>query len=290
VSFNKSLIEFSFRMQYQTQRLIQRWRFRNLPTPAGGWPVLMGISFPKSGTNLIRQVLAGFTQVAPFADRSFDVFSPHDYETGQARTAGDALTFLARLKPGDIAQVHFYSWPEVIEVVCTPHYIPFFIYRDPRDVVVSHMFYVTRMAPEHSHHQFYAGVLKTDDERLSVSITGRPEVDLDFPHINKRFEPYLGWLDHSEVLSLRFEDFIMDRNPTLNRVLDHYIKHLDLKMPREKMLDILVRSINPSKSPTFRGGRVGDWRKHFKDEHKALFKNVAGDLLIRLGYEKGYDW
>jgi len=56
------------------------------------------------------------------------------------------------------------------------------------------------------------------------------------------------------------------------------------------MLDILERSIDPKRSPTFRGGRVGDWRNHFTDEHKTLFKSLAGDTLIRLGYETSHNW
>ena len=38
--------------------------------------------------------------------------------------------------------------------------------------------------------------------------------------------------------------------------------------------------------------RVQDvgWREFFTDEHKKLFKDVAGDLVVRLGYEKTNDW
>jgi phosphoglycolate phosphatase-like HAD superfamily hydrolase len=32
------------------------------------------------------------------------------------------------------------------------------------------------------------------------------------------------------------------------------------------------------------------FEKHFKDEHKAIFKEIAGDLLVKLGYESSYDW
>ena len=30
--------------------------------------------------------------------------------------------------------------------------------------------------------------------------------------------------------------------------------------------------------------------KRFKEEHKKVFKDVAGDLLVRLGYEKDKNW
>ncbi len=48
--------------------------------------------------------------------------------------------------------------------------------------------------------------------------------------------------------------------------------------------------IDPHRSPTFRKGKIGGWRESFTDEHKHLFKEIAGDLLIRLGYEADFDW
>jgi hypothetical protein len=60
--------------------------------------------------------------------------------------------------------------------------------------------------------------------------------------------------------------------------------------PRAKALTILIEAIQPGKSRTFRSGKTGGWREHFTDEHKQLFKDVAGDLLIKLGYEKNNNW
>jgi len=49
-------------------------------------------------------------------------------------------------------------------------------------------------------------------------------------------------------------------------------------------------SINPTKSPTFRSGKTGEWKKDFTDEHKQIFKDIAGDLLIKLGFETNLHW
>lgn len=40
----------------------------------------------------------------------------------------------------------------------------------------------------------------------------------------------------------------------------------------------------------FRKGKVGDWKNYFTDETKQLFKEVAGEELIRQGYESSLDW
>ncbi len=290
MSIKSRLIETQYELQYQLQRLTQPWRFRHLAPPGGEWPILMEISFPKSGTNLLRQVLPAFMKLAPFADRSYRVFATFDAVTGKQRGPQEAFRYLDSLRAGDIASAHFLAWSEVIARVCTQRYIPYFIYRDPRDVVVSHVFYVTKMAPEHIHHKYYAEELHTFEDRLCASILGRPEASVVFPDIGKRVEPYMGWLDHPEVLPLRFEDFILDRRATLERVLDHFLKSLPVPLEREPMLDWMEQCINPQRSPTFRSGKVGEWKKSFNEEHKRLFKEVSGDLLIRLGYEKDYDW
>ena len=59
---------------------------------------------------------------------------------------------------------------------------------------------------------------------------------------------------------------------------------------RDKALEILIEAINPKKSHTFRSGKTGGWVDHFSEENKALFKEVSGDLLERLGYEENNDW
>jgi sulfotransferase 6B1 len=67
--------------------------------------------------------------------------------------------------------------------------------------------------------------------------------------------------------------------------MDHLLSRVPLQTPRQLILASLEASINPTKSPTFRSGKTGEWKKHFTDEHKKIFKEVAGDLLL-LGYEK----
>lgn len=40
----------------------------------------------------------------------------------------------------------------------------------------------------------------------------------------------------------------------------------------------------------FRKGLAGDWKNYFTERDKQIFKNQAGDALIRLGYETDLDW
>ena len=274
---------------YQTEKTTQRIRFASMPAPQEGWPILLGISFPKSGTHLLDQILLGFSKVAPFSKRLHSFYAEYEGESGLKRSPEQAIRWLDSLRPADIASAHLFAQPEAVTNVCSPKFVPYFIFRDPRDVVVSHVFYVTEMESHHVHHAHYQS-LPDFDSRLKVSILGRPDAGIEFPNIAERFAPYMDWLNHPEVLAIHFEDLIHDRAATLTRILDHFLTRTPLRTPRELILESLESSINPSRSPTFRSGKTGEWKKYFNDEHKQIFKDVAGDLLIRLEYEKDNSW
>jgi len=276
---------------YRAETVVRRPRFSEIEAPENGWPILLGISFPKSGTHLLNQILLGFSEFTPFAHHIPLSFASYDGDTGQKRSVDDALHYLNSLRPLDVSAAHLLAWPEVVERVCTTDFVPFFIFRDPRDIVVSHVFYIAEMLPDHHHHKYYAEELHSFDERLMVSILGLPDADVEFPDIAARFEFYTDWLDHPEVLKLHFEDFIHDRRNVLGQVFDHVAKRVpNIPIQREKAIDLLEESINPAHSPTFRSGKTGEWKKYFNDEHKRIFKEIAADLLIKLGYEKDTNW
>lgn len=274
---------------YQIEKLAQRARFASVPAPENGWPVLLGISFPKSGTHLLDQILLGFAKAAPFVKRVHSFYAEYEGETGRKRAPEQALAWLDSLRPRDVASAHLFARTEAVARVISSAFVPYFIFRDPRDVVVSHVFYVTEMETRHVHHDYYAS-LPDFGARLNVSILGRPDVEIEFSNIADRFAPYLDWLDQPSVLAIHFEDLILERAATLSRIMEHLLVRAPLPVPRERILEALESAINPGKSPTFRSGKTGEWKKYFTPEHKKIFKNVAGDLLIRLGYEKNNDW
>jgi len=281
-----SLKSFLRSQIYEAEKLVQRVRFAS---QSANLPCLLGISFPKSGTHLLDQILLGFSNIAPFSKRLHSFYAEYEGETGRKRSPEQALAWLDSLRPGDIASAHLFARTEAVERVCSPRFIPYFIFRDPRDVVVSHVFYVTDMEARHAHHDYYQ-TLPDFDARLRVSILGRGDAGVEFPNIADRFAPYLGWLDRDEVLSIHFEDLVEERLAALNRVIDHFVAHVPLQTDRQVILDSLEASINPERSPTFRSGKTGEWRKYFTEEHKQMCKGIAGDLLVRLGYEKDADW
>lgn len=265
---------------------MQRVRFA---AQGGRLPILLGISFPKSGTHLLDQILLGFSKVAPYAKRLHSFYAEYDGESGKKHSAEEGVAWLKGLRAGDVASAHLFAREEAVRRICSPEFAPYFIFRDPRDVVVSHVFYVTEMEARHVHHDYYRS-LPDFDARLMVSILGRPDSAAEFPDIAARFAPYLGWLKEPEVLSIHFEDLIHDRTGCLTKIMEHLLNRAALKASREEILNALESAINPKKSPTFRSGKTGEWKKYFNEEHKKQFKSCAGELLIQLGYETNNDW
>jgi Sulfotransferase domain len=280
------------RLRRLARRLRQTLRHGGLSAS----PVFFANSFPKSGTHLLTQVMHGFTHIGPAVDSGLPAVVTFDGFTGRQRSLAEILADLDRFLPGDIGYGHVHATPETVERLCCPEIAAYFILRDPRDVVVSHVHYVAEMAPNHIHHRYYHTVLRTFDERLSASIAGVSEQELakasdgkpvyePLPDIRKRFVPYLGWLEHPEVLVLRYEDFLTDRRLALERVLDHAVSRgFKPSVDRQAALQALEASIDPARSPTFRSGKAGGWRTSFTPEHEALFAAIAGDLLPVLGY------
>src|SRR6185503_5376961 len=172
-----------------------------------------------------------FSKIAPYAKRLHSFYAEYEGESGVKRAPEQALAWLDALRPCDVASAHLFARPQTVAHVCSSKFIPYFIFRDPRDVVVSHVFYVTEMASRHVHHEYYQS-LPEFNARLKVSILGRPDADIEFPNIAERFAPYLDWLNHPEVLTIHFEDLIHDRAATLARILGHFLARAPLQASR----------------------------------------------------------
>lgn len=209
---------------------------------------------------------------------------------GRRRTNEEILHDLQRIPQGVIGWGYVEPSSENVAFLCQPHRVNYFIYRDPRDMLVSQIFFATDMHEDHGMHAFYKS-LPDFGERLKVAITGIDRDEFYMVSVRQRYAAVFEWLEQPHVMCIRFEDLIENRDATLDAMLDE-VESIGYQIPtqRDKALSILKKAIQPRKSHTFRSGKTGGWKEHFTEEHKALFKDVAGDLLVRLGYEKSNDW
>lgn len=252
-------------------------------------PPVFANSKPKSGSHLLLQVMQGLCSVAPYAfvaDQPIRTVRSSGGKRNQEEISADLLS----IPGGVIGWGYLDPTPQNIAILCKPGRLHYFIYRDPRDVLVSHVYYATDMHPGHGMHEHYAD-LENFDDRLKIAITGIENDRLHMVSVQKRYEAVFGWLEQKHTLCLKFEDLINDQDLALGRIIDQFkLEGYDLPIDKQNALRILNEAIQPSRSRTFRTGKTGGWRSSFSPENKTLFKEVAGDLLIRLGYEKDNDW
>lgn len=269
----------------KTAQAVLRWKRFSF----GDVPPVFGNSKPKSGSHLLLQILNGFAQIMPYKYVEAEPIRTITKE-GRRRTKEEILEELENFPRGVIGWGYVEASSENVAFLCQPNRVNYFIYRDPRDMLVSQVFFATDMHGEHGMHEYYNS-LPDFNARLNVAITGIEKGGLKMVSVKQRYEGVFQWLEQKTVMCLRFEDLINNRDATLNAMLDEVEKTgYQIPTPREKALSVLVDAIQPKKSRTFRSGKTGGWREFFTEEHTKLFKDVAGDLLVKLGYEKNNDW
>ncbi len=252
-------------------------------------PIVLGNAMPKSGSHLIIQVLQGLPKLGPFVDPGFPPVNRS--EDNRKLPEADVLSNLQRLRPGDIAYGYVHAREPFISELTKHGKATVFVYRDPRDVIVSHVFYATDMHKRHGMHSYYTEQLQTMEERINAAIQGVEEPGSKLTSIQAKYENYLGWLEEPNVLSMRFEDLILNRETALGQILDYLeIRGYSPVVDHRQAVNILEESIAPHRSGTFRKGQPDNWQEHFTESNKAVFKEQAGDLLVTLGYEKNASW
>jgi hypothetical protein len=146
------------------------------------------------------------------------------------------------------------------------------IHRDGRDVVVSDHFF-TR---DYGRQPFSFEQAVRD---------WRDDMEAHFRHA-----------DRPEVFVCSYEQLLKDGHGVVRDLLDF------LGLPHDEPLidHLLDRSSfrfytgrdpgQENRRRFYRKGIVGDWKNHFGPEEKRIFKEMAGDLLVTLGYEPDLSW
>lgn len=262
-----------------SRNVLRRVRHRLTRAVPGRVPPILVLSVPKSGTNFLSAALQFLTRETAYRPRRHVRSVRPD---GSKRPERELIAEIRGMRGGDILTTHIAHGEKELAAVRESRPVAFFMVRDPRDVLISYVHYVTDMAVNnHRHEQFRS--LHDHDTRLTTAIVGQP--DWGLPPFGHALDRQLGWLDEPGIETIRFEDLV-DNGPGFGQVAGH----LRTRAPalrahsQSDLAASLAQSARPDASATFRQGTVGGWREELGAHHLQLIEDIAGNQLERLGY------
>lgn len=238
-----------------------------------GAPKILCVSIPKAGTHLLERALCLHPQL-------YRKLLPTISEENVSRWKGvDQL--LSQVRPGQVLTSHLRFRAEYPAILESRQVKGIFLIRDPHDIVVSQVHYVSSRE-DHRGHDLLTG-LPDMKSRLRVAIIGDPSHRL--PSIGERLDYFAGWMD--SCLVVRFEDLVgpsgggdrTAQSSALDSIYDYLGVPADAATRRS-----VAEQLYSKDSPTFRKGEIRGWEGVFDDELTALFDEVVGDRARRYGY------
>lgn len=173
------------------------------------------------------------------------------------------------------------------------------MYRDPRDALVSHVFYMRKFKGKERKRDFFWVSKDFDslsfDDQLTALITGKD----DMQSYLALFKSRMGWVKDPYSLPIRYEDLVGSQgggnSKKQKRALVAIAKYLGMTLSNEKLQYVINNIYHAEDSKLqnnkeFKRATLGNWKKFFNKEHKILFKEHFGKQLIALGYEKDLNW
>lgn len=246
----------------------------------------IAITIPKSGTHLLEKLLGQLT------NKKYAVTWPRLSKAlwGECWVLPN-WKFERLTEPSKTSYLltHLMYKEEYVTVMIAKNCRGLFLYRDPRDQIISAYFYLKEhpMWPP----QFFAKemsdfIFEMIDQK-EISDPFRPTQGIsDF------YAQYTLWMSVPGIYSMRFEDLVGAEGggstERQERVIADIASHLGVVLTGGELSSIA--SSLYGESLTFRAGKIGSWRDYFDEQHKKAFKKTAGQLLIDLGYEKDFDW
>lgn len=235
---------------------------------------IVALSIPKSGSFLLYKCINLLTGKQPMHAYHASYFEQWDkgFVTNHELPTQETLSFFERHNIRGV-----------------------FIYRDPRDQIVSSAFFFKDYLKNPKAVAMEMHNLITDfmyDSCLwwdYVVFMGhdRPENK----NINSFYRAQLGWLKSPQVYCTSFEKLVGPRGGGFLelqlREIRNIANHLGIRVTDEQIRYIADQLFGRF---TFREGKIGAWRDHFSNDHRALFKALTGNLVIELGYEKDLAW
>ena len=192
----------------------------------------------------------------------------------------------------------FLDYDSRVDLSRLPPYRGSHLIRDPRDIVVSgyyyHLWTKEKWANTPSKEyggKSYRALLSSLPKEEGLLVEMQRASNWDIRHI-------VEW-DYTNplILELKYEDVIRDEESAFRSLFAHYgfderaVAACTEIAARFSFRNVAGRRVGQvRKKSHLRSGRPKQWQAELGDVQKARFKQLHGEDLIRLGYEKDLDW
>ncbi len=239
-------------------------------------PIIVN-SIPKSGTHLLMQLARAVS-----GTRYYGSFVAHGWSVTLRPNTEDQILFrLKQIVPGEVVGAHLHYNGKVAQFFKELPAVHLFIYRDPRDVILSEAFYLSEMNRWHRLHRILKAI-SDEESRVRTLIEGVPGLYAD---IGTRLRSYLGWLNEPDTIAVRYEG----RACAIRALANHICADVAGIGELDALAKRMEEAIDPSRSHTFREGGSGRWRRGLSPENLARIEKLAGAEIARLGYPLSHE-
>jgi len=223
------------------------------------------------------------------------VYTPHeDYIMAKK----NRCKLLGGFPVNTIVSPLYARYEEFSQMAKPDNYRVFFVMRDPRDLVISRYF-----SEKYSHPRLNEWHEKNRKFLNEIPVADGLEclIESIATTFNDLYSAMYSWLranDDPHILVCKYEDLI---GAGSKNSFSHIFTHCGIDIPAVEIAEIVDRYSFEKLSQGrkqgdenvfshYRKGISGDWKNYFDKNHILLFKRIAGQLLIDLGYERNIDW
>lgn len=217
------------------------------------------------------------------------------------------------------------QYPLLKKAVYHSHYQPkylidqnkhiIWLLRDGRDIMVSsyfhHLIWNDKNRKDPKLVNYYRDRLKFEDysdiknnlaEYIDFLFTDKPSKFIFFNHPGDWKSYNEKWLEAEQsnpnIYCIKYEDMLTKVHDEMAKLFDHKFMEFNISTQTIRKAVNSYSFENQTKrrpgeeniNSFLRKGVSGDWKNHFNNQAKEVFKRHAGDLLIKFGYEKDKNW
>lgn len=163
------------------------------------------------------------------------------------------------------------------------------VYRDPRDLTISNIFFLANLPPE------------LGGWKEMKALDTKKRIKLYLKKGTFDLELLQEWYEYPHALKLAYEDMLNHPFEEIKKTARHIEASVDDNRIRKAIEKNSFKSLSAgrkrgveNKNSFFRKGISGDWLNYFDEELVEYFKSVHNGrwnkLLVDLGYETDPDW